>query len=303
MASSVVDALRVIKRLDGATLYGSRVRVSFSIRDTRDSFWRRRWENLTTLDPPLGTDVADSGTMRTTEGRVERPRRSVEGVVDDEKFSVLQTCAIGWVKETWPIKVLAQEMATVGLQGFELVWIVRSMLLLSFSVVELCDSVLAATEVWSAWFSRLEAWTPAVRHELLRAWLSISCLPIHLWSEGTFRNIAGIWGSYLRVDVATEEPSRVLIITSFPGWIDEVMQVMVQDYAYSIVIQEAELVRIPAVEHPEEESDTEVGDESRGASVASAGGSDVREANPRGFASMASQLFMGLRSMGRMGMH
>ncbi|KAL4308290.1 hypothetical protein GQ457_01G017350 [Hibiscus cannabinus] len=129
------------------------------------------------------------------------------------------------------------------------------MVLLSFSSVEVRDSVLAATVVWSTWFSRLEVWTPGVTHESRRAWLSNSGLPIHLWSDGTFRNIAGHWGSYLLVDAATEEPfsferARVLIVTSFPGRIDEVVQVIVQDNVYSIVIQEVELVRIPVVEQP-----------------------------------------------------
>ncbi|KAK8510412.1 hypothetical protein V6N11_082454 [Hibiscus sabdariffa] len=114
------------------------------------------------------------------------------------------------------------------------------MVLLLFSLVELCDIVLAATEVWSAWFSR-------------------------------------IWVSYLRVDVATEEPSsferaQVLIVTSFPRRIDEVVQVTVQDSVYSIVIQEAVLVRILTVEQPEEGSGTDEGDESHRVSVASPAG-------------------------------
>ncbi|KAK9004446.1 hypothetical protein V6N11_002246 [Hibiscus sabdariffa] len=135
------------------------------------------------------------------EGQFEHLRRSVEGIVDDEKLSVLQTCAIRWVKEDGPIRVLAQEMEALGLQGFELVWIAGSMVLLLFSSAEVRDSVLATTVVWSTWFSHLE--------------------------------------------------------------------VTVQDNVYSIEIQEAELVRIPVVEQPEEESDIEVGDEPHGTSVVS----------------------------------
>ncbi|KAK8501490.1 hypothetical protein V6N12_010238 [Hibiscus sabdariffa] len=74
----------------------------------------------------------------------------------------------------------------------------------------------------------------------------------------------GLWGSYLRVDAATEEPSsfertRVLLVTSFPGRIDEVVQVTVQDCVYTVVIQEAEFVRILVVEQREEESESELG--------------------------------------------
>ncbi|KAL4325700.1 hypothetical protein GQ457_11G024960 [Hibiscus cannabinus] len=108
------DALRAIERLDGATMYESRVCVSFTIRDTRDLFWRRRRENPI-LDRPQGTGATDFGSAKPGEGRVEHRRRSVEGTVDDEKLSVLQTYAIGWVKEAGPIRVLAQEMEASGL--------------------------------------------------------------------------------------------------------------------------------------------------------------------------------------------
>ncbi|KAK8557910.1 hypothetical protein V6N12_010133 [Hibiscus sabdariffa] len=158
--------------------------------------------------------TVDAGITRAVEAQAMCSRRSVEGIVDDAKLSVLQNCAIGWVKEAIPIRVLAQELAVAGLQGFELVWIAGSM------------------------------------------------------------NIAGLWGSYLRVHAATEEPSsferaRVLLVTSFPDQIDEVVQVTVQDCVYTVVIHEAELVRIPIVEQWEEESELESGDESHGGSVAS----------------------------------
>ncbi|KAK8986186.1 hypothetical protein V6N11_082461 [Hibiscus sabdariffa] len=92
-----------------------------------------------------------------------------------EKLSVLQTCAVGWVKEATPNRVLAQEMDPSGLQGFELVWVATSM------------------------------------------------------------------------DV----------------------QVTVKDSVYTVVFQEAEFVRVPAVENQEEEFDSEMGDKSNEVSVGS----------------------------------
>ncbi|KAK8486573.1 hypothetical protein V6N12_001428 [Hibiscus sabdariffa] len=119
-----------------------------------------------------------------------------------------------------------------------------------------------------------EAWSQTVAPDSHRAWISNSGLPIHLWSEGAFRNIAGLWGSYLRVDAATEEPSsferaRVLLKTSFLGRIDEVVHVTVQGSLYAVVIQEAELVWVPAVEDREVESELEMGEKSNKVSVAS----------------------------------
>ncbi|KAL4383082.1 hypothetical protein GQ457_15G019720 [Hibiscus cannabinus] len=251
--ASRVDALRAIERLDGFTLYGSQVRVSFAARATRNSFWRRKKGSLPRpSDPPQGVFGAVTAAMGIAESWAVSPRRSVEGIVDDAKLAILQTCVIGWVKEATPIRVLVQEMATSGLQGFELVWVAGSMVLLSFSSVKLQDGLRASTEVWSTWFGRLEAWSQTVAPDSCRAWISISGLPIHLWSEGTFHNIAGLWGSYIRVDAAMEEPSsferaRVLLETSFLGRIDEVVQVTIQGSVYAVVIQEAELVWVPTV--------------------------------------------------------
>ncbi|KAK8574501.1 hypothetical protein V6N12_062191 [Hibiscus sabdariffa] len=237
--ASRVDALWAIARLDGFILYGSRVRVSFAAQDTHDSFWRRKRGSLPRLPDPLHGDVVvDEGTMRTD--RVVRSRRSVEGIVDVEKLSVLQTCATWWLKEATSIRVLAQEMAIVGLHGFELIWIMGSMVLISFLTMDLRDGLLASMDVWLAWFGRLEAWSHTVTHDSCRAWILSSGLLIHLWLEGTSRNIAGLWGCYLRVDAATEKPS------SF-------------ERARAVVILEAELVWVPVVEHREEEFESEMG--------------------------------------------
>ncbi|KAK8993294.1 hypothetical protein V6N11_033395 [Hibiscus sabdariffa] len=66
-------------------------------------------------------------------------------------------------------------------------------------------------------------------------------LPIQLWSEGSFRNIVGLWGMYLRVDAATEEPTsfereRILIEIFVRGRIDEVVEVASLGIVFSIVV-------------------------------------------------------------------
>ncbi|KAL4280692.1 hypothetical protein GQ457_03G015910 [Hibiscus cannabinus] len=156
------DALRMIERVDGFVLYGSRVRVSFAQCDTRDSFWRRK-------------------------------------------------------------------------MGFYQV-----------------------SAKYASW----------------RAWISTSGLPIHLWSEGSFRNIAGLWGKYLCVDAATEEPAsferaRILIETSVKGRIDEVVKVASLGTMFLIVVQEAELVRVPVVEQRGVVDGASLSEQSQEASVAS----------------------------------
>ncbi|KAK9046484.1 hypothetical protein V6N11_052371 [Hibiscus sabdariffa] len=178
--------------------------------------------------------------------------RRVDGVIDEKKLSVLETCALGWVKEVVSMRVLAKEMAAAGLYGFEIMWVAGSMVLLAFPDANSRQRLLSQ-DVLSTWFGRLEEWSTSAEYASRRAWLSISGLPIHLWSEGLFRNIDGLWGKYLRVDAATEEPTsferaRILIETSVRGRIDEVVEVASLGIMFLIVVQEAELVRVPAIE-------------------------------------------------------
>ncbi|KAK8540136.1 hypothetical protein V6N12_046428 [Hibiscus sabdariffa] len=56
------------------------------------------------LDPPPGNATVDAAITRAVEAQAVPSHRSVEGIVDDAKFSVLQTYAIGWVKEATPIR-------------------------------------------------------------------------------------------------------------------------------------------------------------------------------------------------------
>ncbi|KAL4379101.1 hypothetical protein GQ457_02G022160 [Hibiscus cannabinus] len=170
------DALRVIEGLDGFVLYGSRVKVSFAWRIHEIHFG----------------DGKRGGHNFTGKGAIGGQSRRAEGVIDEEKLSVLETCALGG-------------MVSVG------------------------------------------------KVRIPMCLLYISGLSIHLWSEGSFRNITGLWGKYLWVDAPTEEPisferARILIVTSMRGRIDEVVEVVSLGTIFPIVVQEAELVRVLTVE-------------------------------------------------------
>ncbi|KAK9042118.1 hypothetical protein V6N11_017197 [Hibiscus sabdariffa] len=199
-------------------------------------------------DPPshFSAPIFDRETTLRAEGPLGGQSRHVDGVIDEEKPSVLETCALGWVKEAVSMKVLAKEMAAAGLDGFEIMWVVGSMVLLAFPDANARQRLLSQ-DVISKWFGRLEEWSVSAEYTPWRAWLSISILLIHLWSEGSFRNIVGLWGKYLRVDAATEEPTsferaRILIETYVRGRIDEVLEVASLGTMFSIVVQEAKLV-------------------------------------------------------------
>ncbi|KAK8578940.1 hypothetical protein V6N12_069282 [Hibiscus sabdariffa] len=91
--------------------------------------------------------------------------RSVEGVVDSGKMSILSTCAIGWVKKAVSIRALAQEMAEAGLEGFKLMWVTGSMVLLEFPDAETRGRLVLSPSMWSTWFDRLEEWSELMMYE------------------------------------------------------------------------------------------------------------------------------------------
>ncbi|KAK9030746.1 hypothetical protein V6N11_032159 [Hibiscus sabdariffa] len=148
--------------------------------------------------------------------------------------------------------VLAKEMVAVGLDGFEIMWVAGSMVLLAFPDANSRQRLLSQ-DVLSTWFGRLEEWSASAEYASRRAWLSISGLLIHLLSEGSFSNIARLWGMYLWVGAATEEPTSferacILIETSVRGRIDEVVEVESLGTMFPVVVQKAELVQVPAVD-------------------------------------------------------
>ncbi|KAK8516321.1 hypothetical protein V6N12_068929 [Hibiscus sabdariffa] len=194
------------------------------------------------LYPPLPPHrpVLDGGIAVIVEDNPRRQCRSVVGVVDEAKLSVLETCALGWVKEGVSIRVLAQEMSATGLDGFEVMWAVGSMVLLAFPDGELRQSLLSQA-VMSAWFSYLEEWSA-----------SIGLVPQHSWVVGQlFAGGCGYGGANV-----------FLVCVHLNLDVFEVVEFSAQGKVYPIVVQEAELVQVPAVEQREVVADVVLGDRS-----------------------------------------
>ncbi|KAL4284228.1 hypothetical protein GQ457_16G017560 [Hibiscus cannabinus] len=237
------DALRVIERLDGFWLYGTKIYIVFANREVRNTFWRRRRDISNGVDTSVVERAPVLGGFR---------RRRVYGEVDDVKMQVLRTCAVRWCRQPLSITRLADEMQSDGLRGIELMWITGSMVLLYFANIEAQEKEMAKGSP-TKWFHSVDPWSADIAYETRRAWLSISGLPMHAWPEGSFKNIAGLWGNFVCIDAATDEPvsfehSRVFVETGHSGRIDEEVEVEVMGKFFSIQVQEVELVRVPMVE-------------------------------------------------------
>ncbi|KAK8480050.1 hypothetical protein V6N13_052019 [Hibiscus sabdariffa] len=88
----------------------------------------------------------------TLELEKEQRRKRVQGVVDDSKLMILESCAVGWCKQPISLTCLAGEMQNAGLRGMELMWITVKMVLLCFSSAEARGAMLEKCDLLQ-WFS------------------------------------------------------------------------------------------------------------------------------------------------------
>ncbi|KAK8514975.1 hypothetical protein V6N11_072779 [Hibiscus sabdariffa] len=87
LTRDLADTKRVIERFDGFWLYGSRVRVQMALRDTRDSFWRKKRSDEKRID--IGLTQNHSDQMNAQKQYLKLPSKLVEGVVDGDKLDIL----------------------------------------------------------------------------------------------------------------------------------------------------------------------------------------------------------------------
>ncbi|KAK8701646.1 hypothetical protein V6N13_020029 [Hibiscus sabdariffa] len=129
----------------------------------------------------------------------------VEGMEDEAKCEVLKTCAIAWCKGSLRGLDLTVELNRVGFHGCSVMRIAGATLLLMFSNEEDMRAILARPDL-TQWFMKVEVWEPDIHMGSQSAWLSVVWVPMHLWSEETFRRIVHLWGKLIRLEEATTEP-------------------------------------------------------------------------------------------------
>ncbi|KAK8656375.1 hypothetical protein V6N13_098328 [Hibiscus sabdariffa] len=146
-----------------------------------------------------------AGSRESVNGEQEEEYRRVDGMEDVLKREVLTTCAVAWCKGSLRGTELLATLKREGFTGFSLMRISGAAYLLMFTNEEDMRDMISRPAI-NQWFTKIEGWKPGVQIGSRSAWLSVVGIPIHLWSEGMFRNIAQVWGSLIRVEDATAEP-------------------------------------------------------------------------------------------------
>ncbi|KAK8980611.1 hypothetical protein V6N11_063211 [Hibiscus sabdariffa] len=142
----------------------------------------------------------------------------IERVVDGDKLDILQNCAIGFCRHPYRLRDLAKEFRDAKCEGFTVMRIVGSLVLLMFVDMSMRKK---------------------------RVWLSACGILIHSWYEGTFKNIAVIWGDLVQVDPRTLahpsfERSRFQVESDWLIQIDEKIDLQIGDKVFPVRVVEME---------------------------------------------------------------
>ncbi|KAL4346648.1 hypothetical protein GQ457_17G018690 [Hibiscus cannabinus] len=209
------DADRVIERFDGFWLYGYKVRVMMAARGGQRSFWRKkRGGSSSHQSTHRSTDqnqIHKSNERIHSVGSDDKVNcRRARGVIDEEKMEILRFCAVGFCRKPYMLLDLAREFRSSCLEGFTVMRMAGSVVLLMFADAE---------KLWG--------------------------VPIHAWSTETFKNIAGLWGELVQVDVETLVPStfercHFQVETDWNQQINESIELQLHDQNFQIRVVEFE---------------------------------------------------------------
>ncbi|KAK8626688.1 hypothetical protein V6N13_134321 [Hibiscus sabdariffa] len=230
------DALPAQERLDGFLIYSYRVRVHLARFDPgRDHGKRRESSRFQNTESENGL---------TTEKM--RGLKSVVGVIDPAKSEILNNCLVGWCNKFQRGGKLAKELHKAGIKDVSIMRLQGSAFLLVFQNHERVVSFKKDYELaLKKWFSNIQVWSEEILVCNCRAWISCQGIPIHVWSEETFENIAALWGDLISIDEKTLKPcsfqkAKFQILTNFSDCINETVELKVASKVYKIRVKEFE---------------------------------------------------------------
>ncbi|KAK8690573.1 hypothetical protein V6N13_074105 [Hibiscus sabdariffa] len=171
-----------------------------------DEMWHLRKERQRGTIEARGGErrhILESGESMT--GKGNRLHKSVTRVVAEDKMEVLNSCVVAWCKGGLRGRALVKELRRAKVRGCLMMRISGAIVLLMFATTDERQALLDRFDL-DRWFARIVAWSLEVRLNSHSVWLSVVCLPMHLWLQETFANLVSLWGRMIRVESSTMEP-------------------------------------------------------------------------------------------------
>ncbi|KAK8607831.1 hypothetical protein V6N13_023281 [Hibiscus sabdariffa] len=200
------EADRVIQRLNGATLYGSRLVVKIA-RDKQGQSWERN-----TTGKSHSTDYKKIGIGMEDEAVVQKVRTRVSTEVDIGDINVQR---------------LGAKMYLLTIMDEELSQLLEDV---NWSYLkEIFDDVIP--------------WSEKTSYSEIATWLEIRGLPLHCWNSVSLKKVAELWGVFEALGENDKhsldcEKASVLISTKQVKRIDEVIEVEIGDTVFQVGVKE-----------------------------------------------------------------
>ncbi|KAK8714198.1 hypothetical protein V6N13_149392 [Hibiscus sabdariffa] len=250
---NLVEATRVMERLDGFTLYGSRL----SVKRAKENV---EWERKRVLKPsvyktgPPWSDKREEhidggfpgGSCQVCIGSMEEKLRikRISGHVESEDLWRLRRCLVGATETICSASSIHQRLADWGLGEINVQRLGAKDFLLTIEDEKL---FLMLEDVnWSYLkeiFKEVVPWSEKVSYCERATWIEVRGLPLHSWNSITLKKIAGLWGTFegiganLKHNLDCERVS-VLIATKTQRKIEEVIEVEIGDIMFQVSVRE-----------------------------------------------------------------
>ncbi|KAK8571742.1 hypothetical protein V6N12_027815 [Hibiscus sabdariffa] len=201
-------------------------------RNARTSFWHKKCKGLSSKQQPIvapDPSRVQSNHINRDSGGDDARKRRVIGVVEEEKIEILRFCAIGYCRQPYLMQELAKEFRAAGLEGFTVMRVFGSLVLLMF-LNENQRWPILDIDVLQQWLENVMEWSPCLQVPNRRVWLFAWGVPMHAWSEVTFKRIVELWGHLISIDNETLAPSLFerarffFVETDWVSHIDEMIE-------------------------------------------------------------------------------
>ncbi|KAJ9559866.1 hypothetical protein OSB04_005026 [Centaurea solstitialis] len=164
---------------------------------------------------------------------------------DQSRLEYLQLCAVGNVEKLDHIVRVNDILNASGSMNNSIKLLGGREVLIKFGSQEELDKLVAdKSNGIHYWVKDLSKWTPGFRTSERLAWLKVEGLPLQIWKQETFKDIASRWGRVLEVHNCDLEESdivmwgKILIGTCLRERISVITSVKVGHLYYVIRVEE-----------------------------------------------------------------
>ncbi|XVF22173.1 hypothetical protein REPUB_Repub12eG0150900 [Reevesia pubescens] len=153
----------------------------------------------------VNVDKDDNKSVSSSDSVLEGLKTCI-GEVDNEAIHRLERCVIGTARDYYETRTIMENFRMSGVFDITAKKISGKQFLLEFEEEEVRDKMEESNWVWlKEWFVEIEPWTVYSYAKYRITWLTVFGVPLHVWNQTTFKNIASIWGEFVSFDGKTLE--------------------------------------------------------------------------------------------------